>query len=83
MLYITHDLASARYIADTTLVMRAGDLVEGGESIELMAAPHHPYTQLLLSAVPDARRTQTVRPPKRDATERNAGRGTGERVALS
>ena len=38
MLYITHDLASARYIADTTMVMCAGDLVEGGESIELMAA---------------------------------------------
>jgi peptide/nickel transport system ATP-binding protein len=83
MLYITHDLASARYIADTTMVMCAGDLVEGGESIELMTAPHHPYTQLLLSAVPDARRTQTVRPPKRDATERNASRGTGERVTLS
>ena len=83
MLYITHDLASARYIADTTMVMCAGDLVEGGESIELMAAPHHPYTQLLLSAVPDARRTQTVRPPKRDATGRNAARGTGERVTLS
>ncbi|MEV5052318.1 ATP-binding cassette domain-containing protein [Arthrobacter sp. LAR12-1-1.1] len=83
MLYITHDLASARYIADTTMVMCAGDLVEGGESIELMAAPHHPYTQLLLSAVPDARRTQTVRPPKRDAAGRNTLRGAGERVTLS
>ena len=66
MLYITHDLASARYIADPTMVMFAGDLVEGGDA-SVVDAPVHPYTQLLLSAVPDARRTQTVRPPKRDA----------------
>jgi len=39
MLFITHDLASARYVADTTLVMFAGALVEGGESLELMQNP--------------------------------------------
>jgi len=52
-LYITHDLASARYIGDKILVMYAGHMVEGGESEEIMAHPAHPYTQLLLSAVPD------------------------------
>jgi peptide/nickel transport system ATP-binding protein len=52
-LYITHDLASARYIADRTMVMYAGHMVEGAESTELMDKPAHPYTQLLLSAVPD------------------------------
>jgi peptide/nickel transport system ATP-binding protein len=52
-LYITHDLASARYIGDRTIVMYAGHMVEGAESTELMQAPAHPYTQLLLSAVPN------------------------------
>jgi peptide/nickel transport system ATP-binding protein len=52
-LYITHDLASARYIGDRTIVMYAGHMVESAPSTELMAAPAHPYTQLLMSAVPD------------------------------
>jgi peptide/nickel transport system ATP-binding protein len=51
--YITHDLASARYIGDLIMVMYAGHMVEGGESEEMMRSPSHPYTQLLLSAVPD------------------------------
>jgi peptide/nickel transport system ATP-binding protein len=51
--YITHDLASARYIGDETIVMYAGYMVEGGNSEELMRNAAHPYTQLLLSAVPD------------------------------
>ena len=53
MLYITHDIASARYVADRTTVMYAGRMVEGAESHELIAEPAHPYTQLLLSAVPN------------------------------
>lgn len=65
ILYITHDLASARYVADRTIVMFAGELVEGGESLELMADPAHPYTQLLLSAVPDPTRTGTFDPAER------------------
>ncbi|MBV9279335.1 MAG: ABC transporter ATP-binding protein [Chloroflexi bacterium] len=52
-LYITHDLASARYIGDRTIVMYAGHMVEEAESTELMEQPAHPYTQLLLSAVPN------------------------------
>ncbi|MBA3471307.1 MAG: ABC transporter ATP-binding protein [Herpetosiphonaceae bacterium] len=52
-LYITHDIASARYIGDKTMVMYAGHIVEGAESSELMEHPSHPYTQLLLSAVPN------------------------------
>ena len=52
-LYITHDLASARYIGDRTIVMYAGHMVEGAGSVELMDHPAHPYTKLLLSAVPD------------------------------
>jgi peptide/nickel transport system ATP-binding protein len=52
-LYVTHDLASARYVADEILVMYAGQLVEQGPVEQVLAKPLHPYTQLLLSAVPD------------------------------
>jgi len=55
ILYITHDLASARYVADRLIVMYAGHVVETGPAEQVMAAPRHPYTQLLLSAVPDPR----------------------------
>ncbi len=55
-LYVTHDLASARYLADETLVMYAGYVVEGAPSEELVQDAKHPYTQLLLSAVPDPAR---------------------------
>ena len=54
-LYITHDVASARYIADRVLVMYAGHLVEEGPVEAVIQRPKHPYTQLLLSAVPDPR----------------------------
>ncbi len=54
-LYVTHDLASARYIGDKIMVMYAGHMVEGGDSEDVMRQPAHPYTQLLLSAVPDPR----------------------------
>ena len=54
-LYITHDVASARYIADRVLVMYAGHLVEEGPVESVIQRPKHPYTQLLLSAVPDPR----------------------------
>ncbi len=55
-LYVTHDLASARYFADEILVMYAGYIVEGAASEDLIQNPKHPYTQLLLSAVPDPSR---------------------------
>jgi peptide/nickel transport system ATP-binding protein len=53
LLYITHDIASARYFADETLVLYAGQMVEGGPSEEITQRPTHPYTQLLLSAASD------------------------------
>ncbi len=55
-LYITHDLASARYFADRTMVMYAGYIVEWADSETLVQQPAHPYTQLLLAAVPDPAR---------------------------
>jgi peptide/nickel transport system ATP-binding protein len=52
-LYVTHDLASARYVADDILVMYAGQIVERGPVEQVLAEPLHPYTRLLLAAVPD------------------------------
>src|SRR5215472_1550054 len=60
ILYVTHDIASARYLADTITVMYAGQVVESAPSVELTDQPAHPYTQLLLSAAPDPDR---VEPP--------------------
>jgi peptide/nickel transport system ATP-binding protein len=53
ILYITHDIASARYVADRLIVMYAGQIAESGPIEDVLADPKHPYTQLLLSAVPD------------------------------
>ncbi len=55
ILYITHDLASARYVADRLVIMYAGQIAESGPVEDVLADPRHPYTQLLLSAVPDPR----------------------------
>lgn len=60
-LYITHDLASARYIGDRTIVMYAGHMVESAESTELMEKPAHPYSKLLKSAVPNPQAGLTTR----------------------
>jgi len=53
ILYITHDIASARYVADRLIVMYAGRIAEAGPVEDVLSSPRHPYTQLLLSAVPD------------------------------
>jgi peptide/nickel transport system ATP-binding protein len=60
LLFITHDIASARYFAEETLVMYAGQTVEGGSSDEVILQPRHPYTQLLISAAPDSQRARMV-----------------------
>jgi peptide/nickel transport system ATP-binding protein len=67
ILYITHDIASARYLADEIAVMYAGRLVESAPALSLTDLPAHPYTQLLLSAAPD---------PDRPEPAPVAGRGT-------
>jgi oligopeptide/dipeptide ABC transporter ATP-binding protein len=51
-LYITHDLAVARYMCDRIAVMYLGKIVEIGPTEEILGRPKHPYTRALLSAVP-------------------------------
>jgi len=53
ILYITHDIASARYFADDIQVMYAGQIVEGGDSETVTQSPAHPYTRLLVESAPD------------------------------
>ncbi len=78
LLYITHDIASARYFADETRVMYAGQLVEGGPSEALTQDPKHPYTQLLLSAAPDPDRLAAARAaPESAGGARGANRAAG------
>ena len=55
VLYITHDIVSARYVADRLIVMYAGQIAESGPIDDVLTNPRHPYTQLLLSAAPDPR----------------------------
>jgi len=62
VLFITHDIASARYFAEDTLVMYAGQSVEGGPSDAVIQQPKHPYTQLLISAAPDPDRPSSAKP---------------------
>lgn len=59
-LYITHDIASARYVAHRIMVMYAGRAVEIGNSEDILQTPVHPYARLLLSAVPDPRAEITI-----------------------
>ncbi|WP_026162467.1 ABC transporter ATP-binding protein [Kribbella catacumbae] len=59
ILYITHDIASARYFADDINVMYAGQLVESGPAEAVSQQPKHPYTRLLLDCSPDPDRSDS------------------------
>ncbi|MGL6314169.1 ABC transporter ATP-binding protein [Vibrio sp. WXL103] len=56
-MYITHDIATARYFAEETIVLYCGHMVEWGDTERITQNPQHPYTQLLLAAVPDPSRS--------------------------
>jgi peptide/nickel transport system ATP-binding protein len=63
-LFITHDLATAKYLCDRIAIMYLGRIVEIGSRDELFKSYHHPYTEALLAAVPvpdpDQRRTHAM-----------------------
>jgi len=52
-LFITHDLATVRAIADDVLVMKSGKVVDSGSRDRIFAPPFKPYTELLLSSLPE------------------------------
>ncbi|GAB7050965.1 ABC transporter ATP-binding protein [Catenuloplanes indicus] len=80
ILYITHDIASARYFADETLVMYAGRMVEGGDSETVTQRPAHPYTRLLIESAPDP---DTIQGSARKAAAHTPeDRGGGEPPSL-
>jgi peptide/nickel transport system ATP-binding protein len=74
VLYITHDIASARYFADTIAVMYAGRIVERGPARDVVDRPGHPYTKLLLAAAPQGGRG---RGQLRPLPERSPGTAVG------
>jgi peptide/nickel transport system ATP-binding protein len=53
LIYITHDLSTARYFVDRIMVMYAGKIVEQAGVEELLDTPLHPYTRALIAAIPD------------------------------
>jgi oligopeptide/dipeptide ABC transporter ATP-binding protein len=58
VLYITHDLATAYQVSDSILVLYRAHLAEAGAIERVVRAPQHPYTQLLISAIPRAEVTR-------------------------
>ena len=52
-MFITHDLATVKAIADQVIVMLQGEIIEQGSKLSIFSPPHHEYTELLLSSVPE------------------------------
>jgi peptide/nickel transport system ATP-binding protein len=87
LLYVTHDLATARHFSSEIMVMYRGEIVERGPSDEVILRPAHPYTQLLAAAAPDpavsraqladARKSRQAARAGRVAEYREASAGEG------
>lgn len=70
-IFVTHDLAAARQLADRILVLYAGQLVEEATSDDLIASPKHPYAQLLLAAAPQKGGSLDAPLPAKPGTPQN------------
>ncbi|MGZ3145917.1 ABC transporter ATP-binding protein [Lentzea chajnantorensis] len=70
VLYITHDLATARHFSDEILVLHRGRVVERGPSDAVILDAHHPYTKLLAAASPNPDARGRVLDVRRDVVAR-------------
>jgi peptide/nickel transport system ATP-binding protein len=71
LLYVTHDLATARHFSSEIMVMYRGEVVEHGPSDEVILSPSHPYTQLLAAAAPDPGASRQQLAAARQARQRS------------
>ena len=83
VLFITHDLALGNYISDRTVILRRGRVVEMGSTPKVFAKPAHPYTRMLLGAVPQlsARWESTDDPAALVSAADEGGDGPLQRLA--
>jgi peptide/nickel transport system ATP-binding protein len=79
MLYVTHDLATARHFAEDIMVMYRGTVVERGPSDEVILEPAHPYTKMLGTAAPDPGADRAVLAEARRARIEARGARAAER----
>jgi peptide/nickel transport system ATP-binding protein len=75
ILLITHDLASARYLADRILVLFRGRVVEEGTGDAVVKRPAHPYTRALLASIADIDSVETSGEPDEDDGDTRTGTG--------
>jgi peptide/nickel transport system ATP-binding protein len=80
MLFISHDLAVVRHLADRVAVLYRGELMQMGDADTLFNGPHHPYTEMLLRSAPNLRKDQYVPPQPAMPSSRTI---SGEGCALS
>ncbi|MDC7126531.1 MAG: ABC transporter ATP-binding protein [Spirochaetales bacterium] len=77
-IYITHDLATARYVCDRMAIMYMGRIVEIGPAEEILQNPQHPYTKALIAAVPEPNpEDDDVELPLKDSTSGVSGTEEG------
>lgn len=82
LLYVTHDLATARHFSSEIMVMYRGEVVEHGPSDQVIRAPAHPYTRLLASAAPDPSRPRSeLAADRRERLRLRSARGAEARSA--
>jgi peptide/nickel transport system ATP-binding protein len=79
MLYVTHDLATARHFSTEIMVMYRGEIVERGPSDEVILSPAHPYTQLLAAAAPNPTAPRAEQAAARRARQTVRAARTAER----
>src|ERR1700693_2169339 len=77
ILYITHDLATAYQVSDSILVLYRAHVVEAGVIERVVNAPQHPYTQLLISAIPRAETGRQWLASEEDGRREGPGSGDG------